>query len=189
MSLLLPLAWSVELRGLSGPVLGTGGGDLDCLTADDGGITKFPLLLNSRDLEEIEVRIAFVYHYLIKFQNLIEYLQLWTMNISAKVYWEILHITNKMQRRRTYGHAVIMQYIHYFYWTTRSPTPYACKWFICVSTFSTDLNTIMCCYVHLLISLKVIHVQTLNLTYSVNNYKTNYSILAEISQKCSPTII
>lgn len=75
-SLLLPLAWSVELRGLSGPVLGTGGGDLDCLTADDGGITKFPLLLNSRDLEEIEVRTAFVYHHLVKFQNLIEYLQL-----------------------------------------------------------------------------------------------------------------
>lgn len=65
MSLLLPLAWSVELRGLSGPVLGTGGGDLDCLTADDGGITKFPLLLNSRDLEEIEARIAFVYHHLV----------------------------------------------------------------------------------------------------------------------------
>lgn len=76
MSLLLPLAWSVELRGLSGPVLGTGGGDLDCLTADDGGITKFPLLLNSRDLEEKEVKIAFVYHHLVKFQNLIEYLQL-----------------------------------------------------------------------------------------------------------------
>lgn len=52
-SLLLPPAWSVTLRGLSGPVLGTGGGDLDCLTADDGGITKFPLLLNSRDLDEI----------------------------------------------------------------------------------------------------------------------------------------
>lgn len=87
-SLLLPPAWSVTLRGLSGPVLGTGGGDLDCLTADDGGITKFPLLLNSRDLDEIEVRIVFVhvYHHLVKFQNLTEHLQFRTMKISAKVY-------------------------------------------------------------------------------------------------------
>lgn len=65
-----------------------------------------------------------------------------------------------MQRRRTYGHAVI-----------------SCNTFITFielqealllmhvndSTFSTDLNTIMCCYVHLLISLKVIHVQTLEI--------------------------
>lgn len=84
-SLLLPPAWSVTLRGLSGPVLGTGGGDLDCLTADDGGITKFPLLLNSRDLDEIEVRNVFVHHHLVKFQNLTKDLQFRTMKIlSAK---------------------------------------------------------------------------------------------------------
>lgn len=82
----------MELRGLSEPVLGTGGGDLDCLTADDGGITKFPLLLNSRDLEETEVRIAFVYHYLVKFQNLIEYIYSYEQWIYLQKYIEKFYI-------------------------------------------------------------------------------------------------
>lgn len=67
MFLLFSFVWLVELRGLFGFVFGIGGGDFDCFIVDDGGINKFFLLFNFRDLEEIEVRIVFVYYYLVKF--------------------------------------------------------------------------------------------------------------------------
>lgn len=67
MFLLFSFVWLVVLRGLFGFVFGIGGGDFDCFIVDDGGIIKFFLLFNFRDLEEIEVRIVFVYYYLVKF--------------------------------------------------------------------------------------------------------------------------
>lgn len=53
MSRLPPDAWSVTLLDLSELALGTGGGDLTCSDAEaDWGTTKFPLLLNSSDLQD-----------------------------------------------------------------------------------------------------------------------------------------
>lgn len=53
MFLLFSFVWLVVLRGLFGFVFGIGGGDFDCFNVDDGGIIKFFLLFNFRDLEEI----------------------------------------------------------------------------------------------------------------------------------------
>ena len=53
MSRLPPDAWSVTLLDLSELARGTGGGDLTCSDAEaDWGTTKFPLLLNSSDLQD-----------------------------------------------------------------------------------------------------------------------------------------